>query len=145
MLRVLLVVSPGPEQYAAIARALATMPIAQVYAPPEDEGALPSVTSAITGALGGLVQAEARLLDGPDTIDFVEWIASQEVDDEQAVVMLASVEVVREVVIHALQAPVAADRLRFEPGTFAEVEVRLDAPWTVNRLNDGCHLDGWSI
>ena len=59
---------------------------------------------------------------------------------DASVAVIASAEVVRAIVTHALGAPVVPERLRFDAGTIAEVEARADAPWTVNRLNDGCHL-----
>ena len=61
------------------------------------------------------------------------------------VLVIASEAVIRAIVIHALEAPVPPERLRLDPGAIAEVELRHDAPWTVNRLNDGCHLDGIHI
>jgi probable phosphoglycerate mutase len=44
---------------------------------------------------------------------------------------------------HALGIPLAsARRIHVDLASYAEIEVRADEPWTVNRLNERCHLPG---
>ena len=61
---------------------------------------------------------------------------------EGTIGVVVSSEVARAVLLHALDAAVPEARLALEDGAIAEVEVRTDAPWTVNRINDACHLVG---
>jgi len=138
MLRAILVVEPADEQRPAVVRALDGIDAVEVYEPGPVAGDGPSVASDLAARLGLTVRRDARLQAGSAAVALVEEIAAEA--DGTTVVVFATAEVVRAVVVHALAAPVAANRLLIEPGTLAEVEVRLDAPWTVNRLNDGCHL-----
>ena len=141
MLRLLLVVEPLPEQHPAVASALADVQVTEVYA-----AEAVSVGALVAEGHGLVVRVEPRLADGGDAVTLVREFAGRldlpdaDVDGERMVFAFAPESVVRQVVMYALEAPIPPDRLRIEPGTLAEVEVRLDAPWTVNRLNDGCHL-----
>jgi hypothetical protein len=153
MLRVVLVVEPLAEQRAAVLGALEAHHVLEVYEPEAaGPGAPPSVAQELATARGLSVRADARLGDAADAVALVREVAGRlDTGDEAGsgsrsgprgavVVVEASREVVRALIVHALEAPVAAGRLLIEGGTLAEVEVRVDAPWTVNRLNDGCHL-----
>lgn len=136
MLTILLVVAPADDQYAAVVRVLAE-------AAPEAVYVYSHVSTAVTAALvapsTAAVARETRLDEAAAAIAFVTALTSAAVG-EASVGVVASAEVVRAIVTHALGAPVVPERLRFDAGTVAEVEARADAPWTVNRLNDGCHL-----
>lgn len=77
--------------------------------------------------------------------DAIALISARAEQGEEQLMLVAPEAVVRDVLVHALDAPVAASRLALDPGTIAEVEVRLDAPWTVNRINDACHLPERSL
>jgi phosphoserine phosphatase len=59
----------------------------------------------------------------------------------ETVVVVSHNLATRALLCHALAVPLAAfRRIRHEVASLAEVEVRLDAPWTVTRVNDQCHL-----
>lgn len=135
MLRILLVHAPARDrQVAALADALSATPLTDCYAPP----ALLAVAHTIGAphALEGV--SEARLERPEGALSLIESIAAT---SEGAIALVVEEAVARAVVARALDAPVADDRLAFDPGAYAEIEVRLDSPWTVNRLNDRCHLD----
>jgi broad specificity phosphatase PhoE len=63
------------------------------------------------------------------------------IDERPAVVVVSHNLALRVLLCHALRVPIASFR-RFQHGvaSLAEVEVRADAPWTVMRLNERCHL-----
>lgn len=135
MLRVILVTEPADaRQAAALAEHLAHTPLSEVYASP----ALHSVAETIAAqhALQGVPEP---LLETP-TGALAHVAALAEVA-EGTVALVTSEGVARALVVHALEAPVADGRLAFDPGGYAEIEVRLDAPWTVNRLNERCYED----
>lgn len=133
MLRVLLLVAPQPQQSGALAAALAATPLSEVYAHPAMTDAATVLAAPHTLA----PTSDGRLEAGASAIELVQSVAE---GNEGTIALVADARVVREVLVYALDAPVAEDRLPLDPGTIAEVEVRLDAPWTVNRINDGCHL-----
>lgn len=132
MLRVFVVTAP--ELPAQLEPALAAHPLTEVYAPPS--------LLAAASALGAphLLQgvAESHLDAGDSAIAFVEELTARL---EGSVAVVVTEVVARAVVARALDVPVRRDRLAFDAGGVAEIEVRLDAPWTVNRLNDVCYED----
>lgn len=136
MLTLLLVVAPAGDQHAAVARVLAEAALDAVHI---SSHVSPVVTAALVAPSTAAVARETRLDEAGTAIAFVTALTSAAVG-EASVGVVASAEVVRAIVTHALGAPVVPERLRFDAGTVAEVEARADAPWTVNRLNDGCHL-----
>lgn len=135
MLRVILVVAPGPEQVALVASALEGTPLTSLYAAAALEGdarqiARPHALEVVADA--GFDAAESALA----------VISNLATTMEGTIGVVAPSEVVRAVLLYALDAAVPADRLALDDGAVAEVEVRTDAPWTVNRINDACHLVG---
>lgn len=133
MLRALLITAPASDAHvAALAEHLGHVPLSAVLA---TSSALASA-SAIASPHALQAQVDARLEDGQGAIDVVEGMARV---SEGMIALVVPETVARAVVVHALEAPVAADRLAFDPGGYAEIEVRLDSPWTVNRLNDRCY------
>ncbi len=135
MLRVILVVGPEHDQLQSVAEALASTPLTALYAP----RSLVPAAQAIAVRHSLLPTADDQFLVGSNALDVIGALAERE---EGTVVVVAAPTVVRDVIVHALDAPVPAERLALEPGSIAEVEVRTDAPWTVNRVNDACHLPG---
>jgi broad specificity phosphatase PhoE len=135
MLRVILVVAPKPEQVALVAGALEGTPLTSLYASPAVEDAARQI--ARPHALQ--VDADARFEGGERALAVISRLAETV---EGTIAVVTSAEVVRAVLLHALDAPVPQDRLALDEGAVAEVEVRTDAPWTVNRINDACHLVG---
>ena len=134
MLRVILVVGPQHDQLETIAEALASVPLTAVYAP----HSMTTDGQAIADRHTMRATPNDQLDAGSTAIEVVRRLAEHE---EGTVAIVAAPSVVREVIVHALDAPVPAERLALVPGSIAEVEVRTDAPWTVNRINDACHLD----
>jgi probable phosphoglycerate mutase len=58
-----------------------------------------------------------------------------------AVVVVSHNLALKALLCHALGLPLAAHRrMRVDVASITEVEVRQGAPWTVNRLNEQCHL-----
>ena len=133
MLRILLVTAPtSEEQAAALAEHLRQPPLSEVYAPPS----LAAVATAIARP-HAIEPGIDTAFDRPEgALDRVQRLAAEY---EGTVALVASEEVARAVVGHALDAPVPAERLVFDSGGYAEVEARADAPWTVNRLNERCY------
>ncbi|MEX2031862.1 MAG: hypothetical protein WEA81_03240 [Dehalococcoidia bacterium] len=132
MLRLFLITAPTIEHVPALVVAL--RPYAPVSVSAHRE--LAEAGAALSGALGASFGVEERLRDGSDAIALIEEYAG---GGEGPLVVLASEDVARAVVVHALDAPVVGPRLAFDPGGLAEIEVRLDSPWTVSRLNEICH------
>ncbi len=133
MLNVVLVAAPAPDHVDAVTAALRDLPLTAIYAAPDLRG----VADAIARSRPPIAESHERFEDGDSTLAFVADLAHR---TEGTVALVASVEVVRAVLLHALDAPVSEARLALDPGAIAEIEVRTDAPWTVNRINDGCHL-----
>lgn len=74
-------------------------------------------------------------------VHVVEEIAR--IHPETDVVIASHNLATRALLCHALDIPLASfRRFRHDLGAIAMVEVRLDAPWTVDRLNERCHQDG---
>lgn len=134
MLRVILVVAPKDEQFDAVATALEGTPLSAVYMP---RSMMPAA-NAIAARHAMAAMPHDQLYAGSTVLQVITGLAAE---SEGTVALVAAPSVVREVLVHALDAPVPEERLALDPGTLAEVEVRLDAPWTVNRINDGCHLE----
>lgn len=145
MHRLLLVVAPRVDQADALLDAVRGLEPQQLWlAHSLDEGSA-QTASAVAAGLGLTAVADERFDAGPSAIELLRAVATDGSDadgSEPVAVVIASEAVIRAIVVHALEAPVPPDRLRFDAGAIAEVELRHDAPWTVNRLNDGCHLDG---
>lgn len=135
MLRVILVVDPQAEQTDAIAAALEATPLTSVHV----SDALRPVAEVLAAPHTLEPSVHQDLQDAEGALRLIASIAEA---TEGTVALVAPSDVVRGVLVRALDAPVPDGRLALEPGTIAEVEVRLDAPWTVNRINDGCHLGG---
>ena len=133
MLRVILVAGPQDDQLETVAEALASTPLTAVYMP---RSMMPAA-QAIADRHTMRATPSDQLYAGATAIDVIRGLAEHE---EGTVAIVAAPSVVREVIVHALDAPVPPERLALEPGSIAEVEVRTDAPWTVNRINDACHL-----
>lgn len=134
MLRAFLVVGPRDDQVEAVAEALARTPLTTIYTA---RSMLPAA-EAIGERHALQPRPDDRLTSARSAIALIEEAAAE---TEGSVVVLAPESAVRGVVEHALAAPVVHERWALEAGAFAEIEVRLDAPWTVNRLNDACHLE----
>lgn len=134
MLRVILVVAPRPEQVALIATSLQGTPLTSLHASP----ALQDSAHPIARPHALPVDADARFEVGESALAVISGLAETV---EGTIAVVAPSEVVRAVLLYALDAPVPRDRLALDEGAIAEVEVRTDAPWTVNRINDACHLD----
>lgn len=61
--------------------------------------------------------------------------------DGGSVVVVSHQLAIKALLTHALGAPLSAFRgLQLDPGSLSVVEVRLDTPWTVLRLNERCTL-----
>jgi len=133
MLNVVLVAAPTSDQADAVAGALEGPALAAIYAAP----AFQAVAGAIARSRPQVAEAHERFEASESTLAFLTDLAEW---NDGTIAVVASVEVVRAVLVHALDAPVPEERLAFDPGAIAEIEVRTDAPWTVNRINDGCHL-----
>lgn len=133
MLRVILVAEPPPEQSEAVAAALESTPLTEVFAA---SGMLPAANR-IARFHSLTPTRDDRLDAGPTALDAILGVAES---TEGSIAVVATAGVIREVLVHALDAPVPEDRLALDAGALAEVEVRTDAPWTVNRINDACHL-----
>lgn len=139
MLRVILVAGPTDGQVEQIAATLEATPLTDLYAAPDLAAAAGPV--ALPHSLQPRV--DERLAGRAAALELITSVAETQ---EGTIALVAPAAVVWEVLVHALDAPVPAERLALDPGAIAEVEVRLDAPWTVNRINDGCHLEtgrGW--
>ncbi len=135
MLRVILVTAPSDAaQVDLLAEHLRSEAFTEVYTPETLVEAARALGR--PHALQGRV--EPRLETPEGALALIQEVAAA---SEGTVALLAAEDVARAVVVHALEAPVAAERLAFDPGGYAEVEVRLDAPWTVNRLNERCYQD----
>ncbi|MDA1010539.1 MAG: hypothetical protein O2888_03590 [Chloroflexi bacterium] len=144
MLRLLLVAAPEPGQWASVGPALAPFEPSALYVSPSMAVAAGDAAGRMAAHLGLTKAPDARLDADAPAVAFVQELPTGGADadgTEPVVVVVASLATVRAIVIHALAAPIAPERLQIAPGTIAEVEVRADAPWTVNRLSDGCHLD----
>ncbi len=135
MLRVILVVAPRPDQVVLVTTALERTPLTSLYAAPAFE----DVARPIARPHALEVAADARFEGGASALAVISGLAETV---EGTIAAVASSEVVRAVLVYALDAPVPEDRLALDEGAIAEVEVRTDAPWTVNRINDACHLVG---
>lgn len=133
MLRVILVAEPPPEQSEAVAAALESTPLTEVFAA---SGMLPPANR-IASLHSLTATRDDRFDSGATALEAILGVAES---TEGTIAVVAAPAVVREVIVHALDAPVPEDRLALDPGAIAEVEVRTDAPWTVNRINDACHL-----
>lgn len=134
MLRLFLVTAPA-HPTPALAAALEGTPLTEVYAPPDL-----LAHAAALGAPHALRGVAEPRLDAPEGASaFIEEVAGR---IEGSVAAVVGEAVARAVVSHALAIPLVGERVAFDPGAYAEIEVRLDAPWTVNRLNDRCHEDG---
>ena len=118
-----------------MATALEDTPLASVHAAPALEDAAREIARPHTLQ----VDADARFEGAEGALAVISGLAGTM---EGAIGVVTSAEVVRAVLLHALDAPVPDDRLALDEGAVAEVEVRTDAPWTVNRINDACHLVG---
>lgn len=135
MLRVILVTAPeDAPQVQVLAEHLRHTPLSAVYAAP----ACQSAAEAIARPHALQVAADTRLEAGSGALALIEGVAEA---SEGTIAAVVGEDVARAVVMHALEAPVADGRLAFDPGGYAEIEVRLDAPWTVNRLNERCYDD----
>ncbi|MGE3960515.1 MAG: hypothetical protein AB7F65_02390 [Dehalococcoidia bacterium] len=133
MLRVILVAGPERDQLDAVAEALASTPLSALYTP----RTLLAAGQAVADRHAMAATPNDQLYVATTALDVIRNLAERE---EGTVALLAAPSVVREVIVYALDAPVPEERLAVDPGTIAEVEVRTDAPWTVNRINDACHL-----
>ncbi|MQC18435.1 MAG: hypothetical protein DWG80_05100 [Chloroflexi bacterium] len=133
MLRVILVVAPAPEQVALLATALHDTPLTSLHAAP----ALEDAARQIARPHALQVDTDARFEGGEGALAAISGLAETV---EGTVGVVTSAEVVRAVLLYALDAAVPEARLALDEGAVAEVEVRTDAPWTVNRINDACHL-----
>ncbi|MCK9485649.1 MAG: hypothetical protein M0R73_02950 [Dehalococcoidia bacterium] len=135
MLRVILVTAPvDTPPLAALVEHLRRTPLSAVSAPP---GHI-EVAEAIARPHALHAERDARLESVAGAIALLEAAART---SEGRVALVVGEDEARGVVTHALEAPVAAGRLAFDPGGFAEIEVRADAPWTVNHLNDRCYAE----
>lgn len=142
MLQLILVTAPVDEpDDASVTRlrdALAITPLSEALAPAVHAPA----ARAIAAPHALIPTIDARLGDPASAIAVIEEVAAR---SEGTLLAVVDEVVARAIVRHALAAPVADTRFTVDPGTYAEIEVRLDAPWTVNRLNEGCHGNGeWS-
>jgi len=133
MLRVILVAEPPPEQSEAVAAALESTPLTEVFAA---SGMLPA-SNRIASLHSLTATRDDRFDAGATALEAILGVAES---SEGTIAVVATSGVVRDVLVHALDAPVPEDRLALDAGAIAEVEVRTDAPWTVNRINDACHL-----
>src|SRR3546814_3984990 len=99
MLRVILVASPQDEQVARIATALEGTPLTELYAP----ASMSSEASTI-GAVHSLAgRPDERFQTGSGALEAITALAET---TEGTVAVVASAIVVREVIVHALDAPV---------------------------------------
>lgn len=80
---------------------------------------------------------DARLDDPATAAAAIEHVARRIDGTLLAVVDVPSAGAI---VRYALASHVPDERIAFDPGAYAEIEVRLDAPCTVNRLNNRCHV-----
>lgn len=136
MLRVFLVTSPRVDQAVALAESLlAATPAEPVAGLLMSRGLRPSARALGTALGVGSVEVGA-LESAAAAVTLIEARAER---SSGPLVLVVDEAVARAVVTHALDAPVEGDRIAFDPGGIAEIEVRLDSPWTVNRLNDLCH------
>jgi len=133
MLRVILIAAPSSDRVEAVATALDHIELTAVYAAPE----FTNVADSIAQGCRLAAETYSRFEVGESALDFIVDLADR---GEATIALVAAVEVVRALVLHALDAPVPVERLALDAGAIAEIEVRTDAPWTVNRINDGCHL-----
>lgn len=138
MLRVFLVTSPRLDQVPALAESLRAATRSRAVAGVVASEALTGTARPLGAALDVGFSSESVLDAGADAVALIE---ARAVDPAGPLVLVLVEAVARAVVTHALDAAVAGGRIAFDPGGIAEIEVRLDAPWTVNRLNDLCHQE----
>ena len=133
MLRLFVVNGPAPEHIPALIEALRPTPPSHVACAPASLVA----ASTLARAVAREAHATEELAEPQETLSYVQQLA---VGADATAVVVLEPSVAIALICHALEAPVVATRLALDASSLTEIEVRLDAPWTVNRLNDRCHL-----
>ena len=135
MLQVILVIASRADQVDRVAASLEGTSLRSLYAAPLYREAAAVVARPHRLA----VDADPRFDTPEGALAVISGLAETV---EGTIGVVVSSEVARAVLLHALDAAVPEARLALDDGAIAEVEVRTDAPWTVNRINDACHLVG---